>query len=164
MRTRRLASIFFAAALLAACAEEDDGGGVRLLRNPPATDAGTAKSDAAGSTTDSGASNGPSDQAPQGEDESGEATYYDADGVGACGSPTSDGDLVAAMNGAQYSKAVCGKCAAVTGPRGSVVVKIVDKCPGCSSGDLDLSQTAFAKIAKMSEGRVKITWHFVTCP
>jgi expansin len=159
----RLASIaLIAAALLVACGEEDDGGGVRLLRNPAASDAGSVTSD--GGSTESDSNNAPSNPAPEEEEESGEATYYDADGVGACGSPTKDSDLVAAINGAQYSKANCGRCAAVTGPRGSVVVKILDKCPGCSSGDLDLSQTAFAKIAKMSEGRVKITWHFVTCP
>jgi expansin (peptidoglycan-binding protein) len=45
-----------------------------------------------------------------------------------------------------------------------VVVRIVDLCPGCGLGDLDLSMTAFAKIAPLSRGRVPITWHFVPCP
>jgi expansin (peptidoglycan-binding protein) len=51
----------------------------------------------------------------------------------------------------------------VTGPKGSVKVRIVDLCPGCSHGDLDLSEEAFTTIASKSAGRVKITWHVVTC-
>jgi expansin (peptidoglycan-binding protein) len=71
--------------------------------------------------------------------------------------------MVAAMNKAQYAKSVCGKCILVTGPKGTVKVRIVDLCPGCASGDVDLSEEAFAKIALLSAGRVKISWSFVTC-
>lgn len=95
---------------------------------------------------------------------SGEATYYDADGTGACGFPASTNYYVAAMNKAQYSKAVCGQCVHVKGPDGEVTVRIVDLCPGCSSGDLDLSMTAFKSIAQLSDGRVAIDWSFVPCP
>lgn len=94
----------------------------------------------------------------------GEATYYNASGTGACGTAITDDQLLAAINDEQYTKANCGRCVSVTGPNGTVVVKIVDKCPGCDRGDLDLSSTAFAKIAKLSAGRVKITWHFTDCP
>ncbi len=94
----------------------------------------------------------------------GEATYYAADGTGACGFPATSNLDVAAMNKAQYSKSVCGKCARVTGPKGEVTVRIVDLCPGCSMGDLDLSVESFVKIANKSAGRVKISWSFVTCP
>src|SRR5262249_8486509 len=101
---------------------------------------------------------------PTGPEQSGEATYYNAEGSGACGIKMPADYLVAAINDEQYSKANCGRCVAVTGPKGTVVVLVQDKCPGCDSGDLDLSTTAFKKIADLSAGRVKIKWHFVDCP
>ncbi|HEY5927512.1 MAG TPA: expansin EXLX1 family cellulose-binding protein [Kofleriaceae bacterium] len=96
---------------------------------------------------------------------SGEATYYDADGTGNCSFAASPNDLlVAAMNAADYNTAAwCGACVAVTGPDGSVVVRVVDQCPGCAHGDLDLSREAFAMIAPLAAGRVPITWHEVAC-
>ena len=100
-------------------------------------------------------------------EESGEATYYDfADGSGNCGFPPSPGDLmVAAINTPQYGgSAACGSCAHVVGPRGEVTVRIVDRCPECPSGDLDLSPQAFERIAELSAGRVPITWTEVPCP
>lgn len=95
---------------------------------------------------------------------SGEATYYYATGAGACGFGASPGDLmVAAMNAPDYNgSAVCGEYVHVNGPNGSVTVRIVDLCPGCQSGDLDLSQEAFALIAPLSRGRVPITWQVVS--
>jgi expansin len=95
---------------------------------------------------------------------SGQATYYDADGTGACGFKATPNDLdVAALNGSQYKKSWCGQCVLVTGPKGMVKVRIVDLCPGCASGGLDLSEQAFGAIAAVSAGRVKITWHVVPC-
>ena len=133
-------------------------------------DGGDALSDASygdvRSSTD-GSSGGGSDasrDAAGSVDYSGEATYYAADGTGACGLKASPNDLlVAAMNKSQYSKSRCGQCVLVTGPKGTVKVRIVDLCPGCANGDLDLSEQAFAAIASLSAGRVKITWHVVTC-
>lgn len=95
----------------------------------------------------------------------GEATYYDATGVGNCSfEATTDNMLVAALNTADYGNAEwCGTCAEVMGPLGTVTVKIVDRCPGCASGDIDLSGTAFSQIANPSDGRVPITWKFVAC-
>ena len=97
--------------------------------------------------------------------ESGDGTYYAADGTGACSFDASPGDLmVAAMNAADYATAAwCGACLSVTGPNGSVTVRIVDECPGCKHGDLDLSQQAFQQIAPLSAGRVPITWQEVAC-
>lgn len=98
--------------------------------------------------------------------ESGDGTYYDADGTGNCSFDASPDDLlVAAMNAPDYmSSAWCGACLEVTGPKGTVTVRVVDQCPGCRHGDLDLSMTAFAKIAEISAGRVPISWHEVDCP
>lgn len=93
----------------------------------------------------------------------GEGTYYDADGTGNCSFDASS-DLVAALNDPDYDGAAwCGACAAVDGPDGSVVVRIVDRCPECASGDLDLSMAAFEQIAPLEAGRVAISWRFVPC-
>lgn len=105
----------------------------------------------------------------------GDGTYYDADGTGACydaertGGSRSEASardrMVAALNGPDYAHAAwCGACLAVSGPSGEVVVRVVDQCPGCKHGDLDLSKEAFARIAPLSAGRVRITWHEVACP
>lgn len=98
-------------------------------------------------------------------EESGDGTYYDATGGGNCSfDPTPDDLMVAAMNHVDYGTASwCGGCVEVTGPKGTQVVRIVDQCPECQRGDLDLSMAAFAKIADVSAGRVPITWHEVAC-
>lgn len=96
----------------------------------------------------------------------GEATYYDfADGSGNCSFPATPDDLdVGAMNDTDYAgSAVCGSCASIDGPNGSVTVRIVDRCPECPAGDIDLSPEAFAKIAALEQGRVPITWRYVPC-
>lgn len=94
----------------------------------------------------------------------GEATYYYATGAGACSfDPSPDDLMVAAMNGAQYDNAAwCGAYVHVSGPKGTVTVRIVDLCPGCASGDLDLSVEAFGEIAELAQGRVPITWQVVS--
>lgn len=100
-----------------------------------------------------------------GAPESGVATYYDATGAGACSFDATPNDLdVAAIDMPEWNgSAPCGECAAVTGPNGSVTVRIVDLCPGCERGHLDLSMEAFAKIADVAAGRVPITWQVVPC-
>jgi expansin len=92
------------------------------------------------------------------------ATYYGATGAGACLFDPSPADLmVAAMNAAEYNTAaVCGAYVRVTGPSGVVVVRIVDLCPECQAGHLDLSQEAFAQIADPVLGRVPISWQVIS--
>lgn len=105
------------------------------------------------------------DPVPLGDPRSGEGTYYDADGTGACAFDAGRSPLrVAALNAPDWSgSASCGACAAVTGPEGSVTVRIVDLCPECSSGDLDLSLDAFTELAPQEHGRVPIEWTLVPC-
>jgi expansin (peptidoglycan-binding protein) len=94
----------------------------------------------------------------------GEGTYYGADGSGNCSFPPAGDLMVAAMNELDYAgSAVCGACVAVDGPQGSVTVRIVDRCPGCAPGDIDLSQQAFERIAPLEAGRVPIRWRTVAC-
>src|SRR5262245_49529075 len=74
--------------------------------------------------------------------QTGEATFYTwADGTGNCGYDATPFDLmVGAMNEADYANsAVCGSCVVVDGPRGQIRIRIVDRCPGCPSGGIDLS-------------------------
>ena len=95
----------------------------------------------------------------------GEGTFYGADGSGNCSYDRSPGNLmVAAMNNPQYANSsVCGMCVDVTGPKGKITVRIVDRCPECKWGDLDLSKEAFVQIADEVQGRVKISWTQVAC-
>ncbi len=93
------------------------------------------------------------------------ATYYtEADGNGACTFGSSPNDLmVAAMNADEYNQAsVCGEYVRVTGAKGSITVRIVDLCPGCSAGHLDLSPQAFTQIDDLAKGRVPITWQVIS--
>jgi expansin (peptidoglycan-binding protein) len=96
----------------------------------------------------------------------GNATYYNATGAGNCLFPATPDDLmVAAINHTEYGVAdYCGAYVRVTGRKGSVIVRIVDKCPdaGCIVGHLDLSREAFAVIDDIPLGFVPITWQVVS--
>ena len=114
----------------------------------------------AGST---GSGFGACDNAPTFE---GEGTYYDANGSGACSFATSSESplLVGAMNAQDYANSgVCGACAHIEGPEGEVTVRIVDLCPECVHGDIDLSPAAFALLSPLEKGRIPISWQFVPC-
>ena len=95
---------------------------------------------------------------------SGQATYYDADGGGNCSFDPSPSDLmVGAMNQTDYYNSLtCGAYVQVNGPKGAVVIRIVDRCPECPVGNIDLSREAFAKIADLVQGRVPITWKIIS--
>lgn len=106
--------------------------------------------------------------------QTGRATYYDATGDGNCMFGPTPGDLmVAAISHENYGSpdpangpaAVwCGAYVEVTGELGTVVVRIVDKCPDalCTRNHLDLSPQAFAKVAPIAKGLVPITWRLVS--
>ena len=64
------------------------------------------------------------------------------------------------MNHADYENSqACGAYVEVTGPTGTTItVRIVDQCPECRPGDIDLSAEAFAHLAEPSAGRIPISW------
>jgi len=164
---RALVACAIALATTVACSGADDGdlGPQADAGEAPETDGGaTTDATSPTPTRDGGTSPAPTDAGPTSSERTGEATYYDADGTGACGFKTVNTGLFAAMNGSEYKKADCNKCISVTGPKGSVTVRYADKCPGCGKGDVDLSEAAFRKIADLSAGRVAIRWRFVACP
>jgi expansin (peptidoglycan-binding protein) len=96
----------------------------------------------------------------------GEATFYTfASGAGACMFDSTPGDLmIGAMNSTDYAgSAICGSCAEVTGPRGTIRIRLVDLCPGCPAGNIDLSPLAFSYLADTALGRIPIHWSIVPC-
>jgi expansin len=98
---------------------------------------------------------------------SGKATFYDLDGgIGNCSYPSApDDDLFVALGPSEYSSAAaCGTYLDVTGPLGKVRVKVIDKCPECAAGHLDLSRTAFKRIGAESAGIIPITYRTVANP
>lgn len=95
----------------------------------------------------------------------GDATYYNfANGGGACMFDTSTADMmIGAMNVYDFAGSqVCGSAVRITGPDSTIIIRIVDLCPDCQRGDIDLSPQAFAKIADTTRGRVPISWQFIS--
>jgi len=138
------------AILATACSETGDGAG----------------SSESASASEGDAGSGPGLPCDAADARTGDATYYDfADGSGNCGFPATPDDLmVAAMNAVDYAgSAACGACVRIEGPDGSVDVRIVDQCPECPQGDIDLSPEAFALVAPIEAGRVPITWTTISC-
>jgi expansin (peptidoglycan-binding protein) len=94
------------------------------------------------------------------------ATHYVLQGLPNCSypSPPADG-LFAALPPAEYaSAAACGGYLQVSGPGGSVRVKVIDQCPDCAAGHVDLSEAAFARLAPLSAGLVSVSYAAVTDP
>jgi len=102
------------------------------------------------------------------EPEKGKVTYYDANGLGTCSfiQHTSSPLMITAFSGSEWNGAAyCGRCVKITNSDGkSVVVRIVDKCPGCAKGHFDLSRDAFKALDDLSKGVLQITYEFVACP
>ncbi|MFI1989952.1 expansin EXLX1 family cellulose-binding protein [Actinoplanes sp. NPDC020271] len=97
---------------------------------------------------------------------SGKATFYDLGGTsGNCSFETPADDLYVALGPDQYAGgASCGAYLDVTGPKGTVRVKVFDSCPECDTGHLDLSRTAFKKIGSEVAGIIPITYKLVKNP
>nr|UPT50364.1 expansin-like protein EXLX7 [Phytophthora infestans] len=78
----------------------------------------------------------------------------------------------AALNNEQWDNlGNCGRCALVScsdeaceDQTASSIVQIVDRCPECKYGDLDLSPSVFKTITGSDPSRLSIRWEFVDCP
>jgi expansin len=106
-------------------------------------------------------------QAPAVAQVTGEATHYVLQaGAGNCSYPSPPASqLFVALSPAEYdSAAACGSYVQVTGPDGSVTAEVIDQCPPCQAGHVDLSEQAFARIAPLAAGLVPVTYHTVTDP
>ncbi|WFE50003.1 expansin EXLX1 family cellulose-binding protein [Micromonospora sp. WMMD1155] len=97
----------------------------------------------------------------------GKATFYDSKGAGGnCSNPAAPANrLYVALGPTEYSAgAACGGFLDVTGPKGTVRVLIMDQCPECAPGHLDLSREAFTRIAEPVQGLVPVTYRAVVNP
>lgn len=89
---------------------------------------------------------------------------------------TGNGRFFGAMNAADYQTAApCGACVEITrlDTGRQVTVTIVDSCPGCPPGHIDLSADAFAELEDHELGCVgpdegcqhyPVSWRYVACP
>jgi expansin (peptidoglycan-binding protein) len=97
----------------------------------------------------------------------GKASFYTlTSGGGNCSytGPPADRLYVALSPDEYADAAACGGYLDVTGPRGTVRVKIVDKCPECPAGHIDLSREAFARLADPVRGIVPVTYRAAVNP
>ena len=87
-------------------------------------------------------------------------------GTGNCSFPSdgADGLYVALSPGEYGDAAACGSYLSVSGPRGTVRVKVVDQCPECEAGHIDLSRTAFARIGDPAKGVLPVTYRRLVDP
>ncbi|CAH0478942.1 unnamed protein product [Peronospora belbahrii] len=82
------------------------------------------------------------------------------------------GENYAALNDEQWeSTRNCGRCAEVScddsrcsDTTSTVIVYIVDRCPECVKGDLDLSPTVFKQLTGRTPDRYRMKWKFAECP
>ncbi|TMW59203.1 hypothetical protein Poli38472_007348 [Pythium oligandrum] len=78
----------------------------------------------------------------------------------------------AAMNTPQWADSKnCGRCAEVScsdsrcaDQSKTEIVYILDRCPECQHGDLDVSPSVFKSLTGSDPSRYKIKWRFVDCP
>ena len=97
----------------------------------------------------------------------GRATFYQLrPGAGNCSYPRPPADgLYAALPPGEYAGAArCGGYLDVRGPRGTVRVQVIDQCPECEAGHLDLSRAAFARIADPGKGTAGVAYRAVADP
>jgi expansin len=96
----------------------------------------------------------------------GMATHYDSVDGGNCSLPAAPADhLDVALSEVEYGTAdACGGYLDVTGPAGSVRVLITNRCPECQVGHIDLSKTAFARIGRLEDGEIDVTYSLVRNP
>jgi expansin len=75
-----------------------------------------------------------------------------------------DGLYASLPPGLYGNGADCGAYLTVTGPRGTVQAEIVDMCPGCSAGQLDLSTAAFTRVQPLADGTAPVTYQLARDP
>jgi len=94
------------------------------------------------------------------------ATHYVLTSLPNCSYPDPPADgLFVALPAAEYAGAAdCGGYLEVSGPGGSVRVKVVDQCPDCAAGHIDLSETAFARLAPLSAGLINVSYRLLADP
>jgi expansin len=91
----------------------------------------------------------------------GHAVFYDpGQAAGSCGlGPFPAGGRYASLPPRSYASGrACGSYVDVYGPAGPVRAEVVDVCPECAAGTVDLSRAAFARIAALGRGTVAVSY------
>ncbi|WP_063836095.1 cysteine/serine endopeptidase inhibitor [Actinacidiphila yeochonensis] len=108
---------------------------------------------------------------PIGQPVTGEMTYYNDAGYGACGTPVdASTQYLVAVSYQWWTAAnpnndpLCqGISVQVTYGGRTLTLPAADKCPSCDATHIDLSQPAFAEFAPLGTGVVTgVTWEFVS--
>jgi hypothetical protein len=97
----------------------------------------------------------------------GQAVFYDpGQAAGSCGlGPFPAGGWYASLPPRRYgSGRACGSYVDVYGPAGMVRAEVVDVCPDCAAGTVDLSRAAFAHIADLDSGTVTVSYQAAVDP
>lgn len=86
-------------------------------------------------------------------------------GLGSCGWTSSDSDFIVALNQPMaQSDNHCGKQVSIQNTEKGVTQQatVVDECPGCAYGSLDMSPSLFKALnnGDTSEGEFPISWSF----
>ncbi|KAI0391391.1 RlpA-like double-psi beta-barrel-protein domain-containing protein-containing protein [Xylariaceae sp. FL0594] len=82
----------------------------------------------------------------------GDMTYYYPEGAaGSCGGTNVSGDHVVALSAAEFgNKATCGRNIRIHNAQGaSVTATVVDLCPGCGPGSIDVTPSVFFSLADL---------------
>ncbi|KAF9476345.1 hypothetical protein BDN70DRAFT_882602 [Pholiota conissans] len=91
-------------------------------------------------------------------------TFYDV-GLGACGQTNVASDFIVALNsnefGSGYPGPHCFKQIQMTYNGKTAVATIMDECPGCPTGGLDLSRGLFTHFDSEDKGVIYGEWSFV---
>ncbi|KAI1820593.1 RlpA-like double-psi beta-barrel-protein domain-containing protein-containing protein [Xylaria intraflava] len=88
----------------------------------------------------------------------GDMTFYQP-GLGACGETDSASEDVVALSPAQFTGS-CGRTITVTKDGRTAEAKVVDLCPSCASGAIDVSLTVFQSLADPAVGRTTVSWSY----
>jgi len=95
------------------------------------------------------------------------AVFYDpGHAVGSCSlGPFPAGGRYVSLPRERFGRsAACGTYLAVQGPRGQVRAEVVDLCPGCAAGMINLSRAAFTRIADPGPGSARVRFWPVDDP
>ncbi|KDQ55128.1 hypothetical protein JAAARDRAFT_37645 [Jaapia argillacea MUCL 33604] len=92
----------------------------------------------------------------------GQGTWFEV-GLGACGKRNKNTDFIVALDTSLYAGGKhCGKTITITDTQNGKVstATVVDECPGCGHGSLDMSPSLFTHFASLNQGVIKVKWSF----
>ncbi|KIM35926.1 hypothetical protein M413DRAFT_325213 [Hebeloma cylindrosporum] len=94
---------------------------------------------------------------------SGRGTWFHP-GMGNCGKRNGDNDLILAIGKKLYDRnggSNCDQWVEIVANGKKAYGKTRDSCQSCTDNDIDMSPALFKKLAPLSTGVVKVSWHFM---